>query len=347
MLTFLGWRIDRVLRELRNPDGARVALTDAEFGLLQAFCERPGRVLSRDQLLDLTQGRSAGAFERSIDILVSRLRRKIESDPHRSEHHQDRALGRLPVHAHRGARMSAARVFSLNRIGTQMAILILVSLLTIHGVIIGSFILSRHGDNRGPFDERLPEFVSMLHLVAAAPPAERTRLIGDIARAFPHFDLKPATAMPPANAGTGDDLHVRFIEHRLGAGFRLAILPSAARADDAASAVAVRLPDGTVLTARLPPRHEPPLLGSPLSFTILFVVVSLTLLGAVGRARPARAARGFAKAAEGFNLDGETADLPERGPDGSARSGQSVQPHAQPHQEAGRRPHPPAGGHGP
>jgi len=80
--TFLGWRIDRVVRELRDPDGARIALTDAEFGLLQAFCERPGRILSRDQLLEVTQGRSAGLFERSIDVLVSRLRRKIESDPH-------------------------------------------------------------------------------------------------------------------------------------------------------------------------------------------------------------------------------------------------------------------------
>ena len=81
ILSFLGWRLDRVVRELRNPAGARVALTDAEFRLLQALCERPGRVLSRDQLLDVTQGRSAGAFERSIDILISRLRRKIESEP--------------------------------------------------------------------------------------------------------------------------------------------------------------------------------------------------------------------------------------------------------------------------
>ncbi len=80
-LSFLGWQVDRLLREVRNPQGARVALTDAEFGLLQAFCDRPQRVLSRDQLLELTQGRSAAAFERSIDILVSRLRRKIESDP--------------------------------------------------------------------------------------------------------------------------------------------------------------------------------------------------------------------------------------------------------------------------
>jgi two-component system, OmpR family, response regulator len=80
-LAFLGWRIDLRLRELRDPAGARVAVTGAEFDLLRTFCERPGRVLSRDSLLDLTQGRSAGSFERSIDVLVSRIRRKIERDP--------------------------------------------------------------------------------------------------------------------------------------------------------------------------------------------------------------------------------------------------------------------------
>src|ERR1700754_4120963 len=80
-LTFLGWQIDFRLRELRNPAGARVAMTSAEFDLLRTFCERPGRVLSRESLLDLTQGRQAGSFERSIDVLVSRIRRKIETDP--------------------------------------------------------------------------------------------------------------------------------------------------------------------------------------------------------------------------------------------------------------------------
>ncbi|MGM4986807.1 response regulator [Tardiphaga sp. 841_E9_N1_2] len=80
-LSFAGWQIDLRLRELRNPEGARVAMTSAEFDLLRAFVERSGRVLSRDSLLDLTQGRSAGSFERSIDVLVSRIRRKIEIDP--------------------------------------------------------------------------------------------------------------------------------------------------------------------------------------------------------------------------------------------------------------------------
>jgi two-component system OmpR family response regulator len=80
-LVFAGWRLDLARRQLSSPDGARVAVTGAEFDLLQAFCERPGRVLSRDQLIELKQGRAAGPFERSIDVLVSRLRQKIEADP--------------------------------------------------------------------------------------------------------------------------------------------------------------------------------------------------------------------------------------------------------------------------
>jgi two-component system OmpR family response regulator len=70
------------VRQLKNPDGARVPLTGAEFDLLQVFCKRPGRVLSRDQLLDLTGGLAVAPYDRSIDVLVSRLRQKIERDAH-------------------------------------------------------------------------------------------------------------------------------------------------------------------------------------------------------------------------------------------------------------------------
>jgi two-component system OmpR family response regulator len=80
-LTFDGWRVDLALRQLHAPDGARVVLTSGEFDLLVAFCQHPHRVLTRDQLLDLTLGRSAKAFDRSVDIRISRLRRKIEPDP--------------------------------------------------------------------------------------------------------------------------------------------------------------------------------------------------------------------------------------------------------------------------
>ncbi len=80
-LVFEDWRLDLAKRELRAPDGALVALTAGEFDLLAAFAERPKRVLNRDQLLDLTKGRAAAAFDRSIDVQLSRLRRKIEADP--------------------------------------------------------------------------------------------------------------------------------------------------------------------------------------------------------------------------------------------------------------------------
>jgi two-component system, OmpR family, response regulator len=80
-LGFSGWLLDPTTRQLYNPDGVKVILTGAEFDLLLVFCERPRRVLNRDQLLDLTQGRAAGPFDRSIDTLVSRIRQKIEVDP--------------------------------------------------------------------------------------------------------------------------------------------------------------------------------------------------------------------------------------------------------------------------
>jgi len=80
-LRFADWRIDPVARDLRNPEGARVILTSAEFDLLLAFCSHANRTLTRDQLLDLSQGRSTVAVNRSVDVLVSRIRRKIEHDP--------------------------------------------------------------------------------------------------------------------------------------------------------------------------------------------------------------------------------------------------------------------------
>ena len=80
-LAFDRWVLDTDRRRLTNADGAEVALTTAEFRLLTAFLERPRFVLSRDQLLDLTSGRAAQVFDRTIDNQISRLRRKIESDP--------------------------------------------------------------------------------------------------------------------------------------------------------------------------------------------------------------------------------------------------------------------------
>ena len=81
MLSFASWRLDVARRELRSTDNTLMFLSGGEFDLLLAFAEHPQRVLTRDQLLDLARGVSHAAFDRSIDVQVSRLRRKLESDP--------------------------------------------------------------------------------------------------------------------------------------------------------------------------------------------------------------------------------------------------------------------------
>ena len=78
---FAGWTLDVNDRQLVAPDGARVLLGVGDYRLLRVFLEHPQRVLNRDQLLDLTQGREAAPFDRSIDVQVSRLRRRLRDDP--------------------------------------------------------------------------------------------------------------------------------------------------------------------------------------------------------------------------------------------------------------------------
>ncbi len=81
ILAFAGWRLDLARRELRAPNAMMVPLSTVEFDLLLAFAEHPQRVLSRDQLLDFAHGRNHDAFDRSIDVQVSRLRRKLDGTP--------------------------------------------------------------------------------------------------------------------------------------------------------------------------------------------------------------------------------------------------------------------------
>jgi two-component system OmpR family response regulator len=79
-LCFANWRLDVTRRELRSADNTLIVLSGGEFDLLLAFAEHPHRVLTRDQLLDLSRGASHAAYDRSIDVQVSRLRYKLEAD---------------------------------------------------------------------------------------------------------------------------------------------------------------------------------------------------------------------------------------------------------------------------
>ncbi|MGH7096361.1 MAG: response regulator [Stellaceae bacterium] len=77
---FSGWHLDLASRELWSPAGQEVRLTTGEFGLLAAFVANANQVLTRDRLLDLARNREAGPFDRTIDVQVGRLRRKLEDD---------------------------------------------------------------------------------------------------------------------------------------------------------------------------------------------------------------------------------------------------------------------------
>ncbi|MCU7959967.1 MAG: response regulator [gamma proteobacterium symbiont of Bathyaustriella thionipta] len=79
-LTFSGWKLDCHSQQLISPDGVLLALSSAEYRLLHVLLTHPNRALSRDQLLDLTQGRDAGPFDRSIDVLIGRLRKRLRDD---------------------------------------------------------------------------------------------------------------------------------------------------------------------------------------------------------------------------------------------------------------------------
>ncbi|ROM97311.1 response regulator [Pseudomonas brassicacearum] len=85
LIKFADWQLDLTRRELRSPDQVMIPLSAGEFDLLLVFVENPQRILTREQLLDLARGRTHEAFDRSIDVQVSRLRRKLEYDTKRPE----------------------------------------------------------------------------------------------------------------------------------------------------------------------------------------------------------------------------------------------------------------------
>jgi two-component system OmpR family response regulator len=85
VIAFSGWHLDITCRELRSPEDVMIPLSGGEFDLLVVFLEHPQRILTREQLIDLTHGQGHEAFDRSIDVQVSRLRRKIEPDSKRPD----------------------------------------------------------------------------------------------------------------------------------------------------------------------------------------------------------------------------------------------------------------------
>ncbi|MET0708480.1 MAG: ATP-binding protein [Tardiphaga sp.] len=202
-------------------------------------------------------------------------------------------------------------LLNLRGISGQIAALVVVSIAALHLIITASFLLHRPDQGEPSSDRGHGQLVTAVQLLGAAPVSERPRLSADIARAFPQLGIEilPTGSLPAADEASG--FNPRGLQRRLGHDYRIFQL-----ANDGSRKLGIGLPDGMMISANvLPDRPRPPFLGSPWMMTLLFAVISVTLLGLWAARALTAPLSSFAKAAENFSLNGAAAPLPERGPE--------------------------------
>jgi signal transduction histidine kinase len=203
---------------------------------------------------------------------------------------------------------------NLKGIGGQIAALVVASIIALHAIITIGFLINRP-DRPEPFSQGEPHQLEMAaRLLGAAPPAERPRLLDDLNGAYPQLGLE---SLPPqtrpvsivANAAADHGFLHKLMRH-LGKGYRVFSLASDAHR------IGIALPDGDAISTKMssPPR-QPPFWGGPWIMTLLFAVISVTLLGLWAARALGAPLSSFAKAAEDFSLNGTAAPLAERGPE--------------------------------
>lgn len=202
---------------------------------------------------------------------------------------------------------------NFRRISGQIAALVVVSIVVLHLVVTASFLINRPGQPDHSADRGHAQFLTAIQLLGSAPASERSRLIADIARAFPQLGIAPLASEPATAARETEDRHLHFLQRRLGDDYRVFAAPG----DGDTRKLGMVLPDGTMISAHLPMdrRPRPPFMGSPWMMTLLFAVISVTLLGLWAARALAAPLSSFAKAAESFSLNGGAAPLPEHGPE--------------------------------
>jgi signal transduction histidine kinase len=201
---------------------------------------------------------------------------------------------------------------TLRGISGQIAALVVASIVALHLIITGIFLLHRPDQAEPAIDHGHSEIAASIQLLGVADSTERPRLLADIARAFPHLDIETMAADSPVAANDIPNFEQRMLRRHLGAGYRVVSLGT----DGDARKVGITLPDGTMISARLLPDPRPrPFWTSPWMTTLLFAVISLTLLSLWAARALTAPLSSFAKAAEDFSLNGAAAPLPERGPE--------------------------------
>jgi signal transduction histidine kinase len=201
---------------------------------------------------------------------------------------------------------------NLRGISGQIAALVVASIIAIHLVLAATFLVYRPGELDPSIDRGHAQLAAAVQLLGAAPATERPRLIADIARAFPQLDIE---SLPPGTGGAAnetDGLDLRSLHRRLGGGYRIFSLADGADAHE----IGIALPDGSMISAKLASdKRQRPFWGGPWMATLLFAVISLTLLGLWAARALTAPLSSFAKAAESFSLNGASAPLPDRGPE--------------------------------
>ena len=207
--------------------------------------------------------------------------------------------------------MKLLSFLNLRGISGQIAALVIVSIAALHLIITAGFWLHRPDQPDPSFDRGHGQLAGAVQLLGAAPAPERPRLSGDIARAFPQLGIQ---ILPPGvtSGAREPEGNLRGLQRRLGRDYRIFALPP----DGDVRRIGVALPDGAMVSANLmPDQHRPPFLGGPWMMTLLFAVISVTLLGLWAARALTAPLSSFAKAAESFSLNGAAAPLPERGPE--------------------------------
>ena len=200
---------------------------------------------------------------------------------------------------------------NLRGISGQIAALVVASIVALHLIITASFLIHRPDQPDPSIDRGHAQLAAAAQLLGAAPASERPRLSADIARAFPQLGVEDLPPGPLPAAAEPEGSHLRGLHRRLGDNYRIFALP------DDAHRLGIALPDGTMISARMLPdqRSRPPFWRGPWMITLLFAVISVTLLGLWAARALTAPLSSFAKAAESFSLNGAAAPLPERGPE--------------------------------